>query len=335
MKVHADKRSREVKPAPQAERAAQEAQRAIARQEHRAAKALSFIERERAYIASGYTSAQAWAEANGYGDRQARRLLALGRALAAAPELERKMRSGAVPSDAILAVGKVLCEPSLKLSAAERTAWLERACTQPPRQLREEATKAVEEARQGEATFPMRFLVTAAAKDGFRRSRLLMSMGQPRQISEGQTFGRLVQDWLAGHDPRLKPLPKRRSGPTRGTRGRYRPKLVDAMVERRSGGTCEICRVRPAVEKIHIREPHAKGGSREADNIADGCRECHVMVDAGIFRFSHFDEQGRPQWTFHPGPLQQPSVVRERAPPRYAVRRQTETLVGSASIPFG
>jgi hypothetical protein len=335
MKAYADKRSREVKPAPQAERAAQEAQRAIARHEHRAAKALAIIESRRAYIASGYTSAQAWAEANGYGDSQARRLLALGRALSAAPELERKMRSGTVPSDAVLAVGKVLCEPSLNLSAAERTAWLKRACTQPPRQLREEATRAVEEARQGEATFPMRFLVTAAAKDGFRRSRLLMSKGQPRQISEGQTFGRLVQDWLAVHDPRLKPLPKRRSGPTRGTRSRYRPKLVDAIVERRSGGTCEICGVRPAVEKIHIREPHAKGGSREVDNLADGCRECHVMVDADVFRFSQFDEQGRPQWTFHPGSLRQPSAVRERAPPRYAVRRRTEILVGSASIPFG
>ena len=343
MKVYADKRSREVEPAPQAERAAQEAQRAIARAEHRAAKALAMIEKRRAHVISGYTSAQAWAEANGYGDQQARRLLALGRTLTAAPELERKMRSGAVSSDAVLAVGKVLCEPSLELSAAEREAWLERACTLPPRQLREEATKAVEEARQGEATFPMRFHVTAATKDGFHRTRLLMSKGQPRMISEGQTVGRLVQDWLAGHDPRLRPLPKRRSGPTGGTRSRYRPKQVDAIVERRSGGTCEICRVRRAVEKIHIRERHAQGGSREVDNLADGCRECHLMVEAGVFRFSHFDEEGHPQFTFHPGSLHgegnheggadQPSEVRERAPPRYVARQPAERLL--ASIPFG
>jgi len=184
--VHADKRSREVKPAPQAERAAQEAQRAIARAEHRGAKALALIEKRRAPVVSGYTSAQAWAEANGYGDQQARRLLALGRALAAAPELENKMRSGTVSSDAVLAVGKVLCEPSLKLGAAERATWLERACTLPPRQLREE---------------------------------------------------------------------------------------------------------------------------------------------------------GHPRFTFHPGPLHgpadQPSEVRERAPPRYAARRRTEMLVGSGSVPFG
>ena len=89
VKLHAVKRSREVKPAPQAERAAQEAQRAIARAEHRGAKALALIEKRRAPVVSGYTSAQAWAEANGYGDQQARRLLALGRALAAASRLRK------------------------------------------------------------------------------------------------------------------------------------------------------------------------------------------------------------------------------------------------------
>jgi hypothetical protein len=60
------------------------------------------------------------------------------------------------------------------------------------------------------------------------------------------------------------------------------------------------------------------------------------MVDGKVFRFSHFDEQGHPHWTFHPGPLLadsgQPSEVRERAPPRYAARRPG-VLLGSP--PFG
>lgn len=325
MKVHTDKRSREVKPAPEAERIAQEAVGTIGGGELRAAKALATIERKRAYVVSGYTSTQAWAEAHGYGDQQARRLLVLGRTLEAAPELERQMRWGGVAADRVVTVGKVLLEPALKLTVAERKAWLEKACTLPPRRLREEVNKAVEEARQGEATYPMRFHVTRVTKEGFERSRVLMSKGEPRLISEGQTFGRLVRDWLDRHDPRCKPLPQRRRGPTQGTRSRYRPKQVDAIVERRSGGMCEICGVRRAVEKIHIREPHAKGGSREADNLADGCRECHVMVDAGVFRFSHFDEDGRPRWTFRPGPLD--GSVRERAPPRYRAPL--------SSLPFG
>jgi hypothetical protein len=305
----------------------------IAKGEHQAAVALATIEKERDYINSGYTSAQAWAEANGFGDQQARRLLALGRALAEAKELERKMRSAKIPSDSVLAVGKVLLEPALELKPAERGTWLAKACTLPPRELREEANRTVEEARQGEATYPMRFHVTRAAKDGFRRSRLLMSKGQTCLISEGQTFGRLVHDWLDRHDPRRKPLPKRRRGPTDGTRSRYRPRQVDALVDRRSGGTCEVCRVRRAVEKIHIRKPHAEGGSREVDNLADSCRECHVMVDSHVFAFSHFDEQGRPHWTFQPGSLQPPTEVRERAPPGYAAGREAGMLLGS--LPFG
>jgi hypothetical protein len=339
VRVRADKRSREVNPAPAAERAARDAVRTIAKGEHRAAKALAEIEKERAYVISGYTSAQAWAEGNGFGDQQARRLLALGRALEAAPELEKKMRAATLPADSVVAVGKVLLEPALELTDADRQAWLEKACTLSPRELREEANRAVEEARQGEPTYPMRFCVTRATKDGFHRSRLLMSKGEPRLISEGQTFGRLVHDWLEGHDPQRKPLPRRRSGPTQGTRSRRRPRQVDTLVERRSGGTCEVCRVRRAVEKIHIQVPHAEGGSREVDNLADACRECHVMVDAGVFRFSHFDEQDRPQWTFHPGVLQQPSEVRERAPPSYSSppgrRRGRSCGVGSIRSRLG
>jgi hypothetical protein len=333
VQVVADQRSREVGSAPEAERAALDGLRTIAKGEHQAAKALATIEKERAHVRSGYTSAQAWAEANGFGDQQARRLLALGRTLAEAKELEPKMRSAEVPSDSVLAVGKVLLEPALELKAAERDAWLEKACSLPPRELREEANRAVEEARQGEITYPMRFHVTRTAKDGFQRSRLLMSKGQTCLISEGQTFGRLVHDWLDRHDPRRTPLPQRRRGPTDGTPSRYRPRQVDALVERRSGGTCEVCGVRRAVEKIHLRKPHAEGGSREVDNLADGCRECHVMVDAGVFRFSHFDEQERPQWAFHPGSLLSPTEVRERAPPRYVARRRAGMLLGS--LPFG
>jgi len=333
MRVTADKRSREVGSVPAAQRDALDGLRTIAKGEHQAAVALATIEKERDYVRSGYTSAQAWAEANGFGDLQARRLLALGRALAEAKELEGKMRSAQVPSDSVLAVGRVLLEPALELKAAERGAWLDKACKLPPRELREEANRTVEEARQGEITYPMRFHVTRAAKDGFQRSRLLMSKGQTCLISEGQTFGRLVHDWLDRHDPRRTPLPQRRRGPTDGTPSRYRPRQVDALVERRSGGTCEVCGVRRAVEKIHLRKSHAEGGSREVDNLADGCRECHVMVDAGVFRFSHFDEQERPQWAFHPGSLLPPTEVRERAPPRYAARRRAGMLLGS--LPFG
>ncbi len=324
MRVRSDQRSREVHPAPGAERAAREARHDIAEAEVRAAKALATIERSRSYVRRGFASVDAWAADVGFGPRQTWRLLALGRTLVAAPELDARVRSGSVPAESAASVGKVLLEPAIELNPEERREWLRKTWTVPPRALHEQAVRAVEEARQGEPTLPLRFLVTKAAKDGFHRARLLMSKGEPRWITEGETFGRLVRDWLLVRDPRMGPLPSRRSGPTQGRRSRYVPRKVAAIVERRSGGQCEICRVRRATQKIHARTPHARGGSREPDNIADACGDCHVLVDAGVFAFSHFDKSGRPQWDFHPGSLygelgsgDRPSRVREGPSPRY------------------
>ena len=325
MRVRVDQRSRDVLAAPEAERAAREACREIARAEVRAARALATIERGRSYVRLGFGSIHSWAAHVGFGPQQARRLLALGRALAAAPELGSKVRSGEVASESAVSVGKVLLEPALKLEPAEKQAWVERASALKPRALRDVAEKAVEEARQGEPTLPLRLVVTKQAKDGFFRARLLMSKGKPRWITEGETFGGLVDYWLARHDPRRKPLPARRCGPTQGRRRRYVPRRVAAIVERRSGGICEVCHVKRATQKIHLETPHAKGGGAELNNLADACGDCHVLVDAGVFRLSRFDRNGRPQWNYHPdvlyGPLQgrhgPPTRVRERPPCYY------------------
>ncbi len=84
------------------------------------------------------------------------------------------------------------------------------------------------------------------------------------------------------------------------------------------------------VEFAHLK-PFAHGGSNEADNIADSCRDCHVLLDAGVFGFSHFDEAGCPVFVFDHTRFESsetaaheseadsktdgPSQVRERAPP--------------------
>ncbi len=224
MRVRTDHRSREVHPAPGAERAAREARFDIARAEVRAAKALATVERSRSYVRHGFASVHSWAADIGYGPQQVWRLLALGRSLVAAPELDARVRSGSVPSESAASVGKVLLEPALELKPDERAAWLRKTWTVPPRALHEQAVRAVEEARQGEPTLPLRFMVTRAAKDGFHRARLLMSKGDPRWITEGEAFGRLVRDWLTQCDPRIGPLPDRRSGPTLGRHSRYVPR---------------------------------------------------------------------------------------------------------------
>lgn len=320
MRIRADARFRDVSPAPAAERAAREAFAEIARAEEKAARALATIERSRSYVRHGFTSVQAWAEDAGFGPHQAGRLLSLGRTLLAAPDLAPKVRSGRVPAEAAMSVGRVLREPALELNAEQRQAWLLKAETTPPRALRAEAEKAIEEARQGRPTCALRLEVTTEARDGFRRARVLVSRGRRRLATEGETFGRLVADWLVENDPQLRAVPARRSGPTKGRRSRYIPREVRALVERRSNGSCEVCGVRRAVEKIHVRTPHARGGGREVDDLADACPECHVLVDAGVFRFAGFDERQRPQWQFDPGAVGgegRPERVRERIPVPY------------------
>ena len=326
-RICADKRSREVAAAPLAERAAREAFCELARVEVKAARALATIERKRSYLLSNFASVLAWARSVGYGPAQAHRLLALGRSLTAAPELEAKVRGGQVAAESAISVGRVLAEPALELGApekaAEREAWVERAEAVPPSPFRDAAERAVEEARQGAPTLPMRFLVTKAVKDGFHRARLLMSGGKRHPLTEGETFGLLTQFWLAANDPRLVPLPKRRRGVTgRGEATRHVPQSVKAIVERRSGGKCEICHERRAQEKVHLSVPHAKGGSREADNLADACRSCHVLLDGGVLVFAGFGSRGQPRFRMDASRLpgggsgtQGEELVRERAPP--------------------
>jgi len=292
MKIDADKRSRNVEPAPEAERAARRARRAIARAEARAGKALATIERRRSYLLSGCRSVHAWARRAGFGPRQTRRLLRLGRTLLDEPDLEEDVARGDVPAETAADVGEVLREQKLGLGEEEREKWKRKAREEEPDKVRDDAEQAVEDARQGAPTFPLRFRVTKKTRDGLRRVRLLMGRGQRVLPTDNEVLGRLVRDYLLRHDPREKPVPARPSGRS-AHRSRRVPRQVRALVERRSGGTCEICRARPAFELVHLK-PWAQGGSNEPDNLAHACRDCHVLLDGGAFTFSHFDEAGAP-----------------------------------------
>jgi len=308
VKIQVDRRSRDVFAAPAAERAARTAFRESATIDVKGARALAEVETKRAYVLSGFVSAHAWAESVGFGPWHANRLLELGRSLLAVPELTPRVREGKIPAESATMVGRVVRE--LDLRGAARQAWVEKAETLAARDLRREAEKAIEDAKQGASTLPMRLHVTVKTRDDFQRARLLMSRGERRKITEGQTLGRLASDWLELNDPRRKPLPQRRKG--RSTAGRrYKPPREKAEVERRSGSMCEVCGVRRATQMAHLRIPRAHGGTFDARNIVHACSDCHVLLDGGNVAFSHFDGEGRP--VFKRGP----DVVRERAPPPY------------------
>ncbi|MHC4940854.1 MAG: hypothetical protein ACYTHK_18075 [Planctomycetota bacterium] len=301
MKVEVDRRSCRVDAAPEAEKLLALESRHYIRLEVRVAKAMANVERNRAYLRRGHKSIESWAAEYGYGPRQVRHLLEIGRALLGTPALEEKVHAGAVTTEGAAQVGRVV------RAGGDPAEWLAKAESMPPWQLAQAATRAIEEARQDETTFPLRFQVTRTAYEGFFRARLLMSRGKRAALTDGQTFARLVDDYLERHDPRRKPLPKRKAG---AAFGRYISARVVAEVERRSGGNCEICGERRAIEKMHLAVPHALGGGREAENIGDGCHFCHTMLDAGIIEFAGFDETGKPEFVVHADRL-----VRERAPP--------------------
>lgn len=316
MRIGVDRRSREICPAPEAEQAAEEALRHLRENEATAALALATIEQRRSYVPHGFRTVSAWAESRGYGPSQTCRLLSLGRSMLAEPRLEPLLRSGRACSESVMHVGKVLREPALRLTPEERRDWLDKAVTVPPRLLRQQAEKAIEDARQGAPTKRLSLQVRLGVEKAFARSRQLMSRGRRRLIPQGEALGRLAGEWLIRNDPRLKPLPNRPGRGRKASRSRYLSKQVRALVDRRSGGICEVCGQRRARDKIHMRVPYAKGGSNEADNIGDSCWDCHMLVDRGVWRFEEFDAKGRPRFGFHPEALvEEPGEVRERPPP--------------------
>jgi hypothetical protein len=211
------------------------------------------------------------------------------------------VRAGRVTRENVITVGRALRE--LDLTGEEKRVWLEKAEKLSSKTLRDAVDRAIEDAKQGKPTLAMRLLVTKDAKDGFHRARLLMSKGKRQLITEGQTFGRLVDYWRERNDPLLMPRPRRRRGPTRGTKDRYVPREVRVLVERRSRGRCEICGQRRAREMIHLKTPHARGGGREEKDLGHGCPDCHFFVDCGVILFEGFDGQGRIRWRFNPAML--------------------------------
>ena len=279
------------------------------------ARALAEVEKKRSYLLHGFHSARQWAEAQGYGPRQVGQLLALGRSLLASPRLEEKVRAGKVCPESAAQVGRVLRDEALQKAGVDESEWLDRAESLPPRQFKDAAIAAIEEARGNEITVPMHLRVTHSTQAGIQKVRWLISRGRRVLATEGEAVGASVRCFLKHHDPEQKPLPARRSGKVASARSRHISRRVVVQLERRSGGKCEICGERRATEKMHLKVPHAHGGSREVDNLAHACHQCHTLADSGYCEFRGFDAQGRPVWDVHPERLDE---VRERSPPYLA-----------------
>lgn len=322
MRLHTDKRSRDFDDEPRSVRRVLSARLPAVRADVRTGLALFRVKSRRSYVRYGCKSVYEWAEAEGYGYQHARRLVALGRALTEVPGLLRLVRWGKVPPESAVWVACLFREPALDLTDGQKARVLEEAAALSSREFRDLAEKAIEDARQGEPTLAMRFLVTRETRKGFRKVKRILGKGKDRLPSDGQVLGRLVRDFLARHDPAQAPPPREPARTADRKRSRYRTRRATHEVEARSGGTCEICGERRARHMIHL-VPYGRGGGQEARNTAHACAECHFWYDLGVWRFAGFGEDGRPRFEFRPEKLPDRDgddpVVRERAPPLYVV----------------
>jgi len=328
MKVHTDKRSREFSDEPRAVRTVRSMRLPLVRAEIRLAFALLRIKRKRSYVRHGCKSVCEWAEQEGYGYRHAKRLVALAKALVDVPGLTWLVRTGRVAPESAVWVACLFREPTLDLTDEQKADIVQKAAEQPSRVFVEWAEQAREQARQGEPTIALRIMVTRATREGFRTSRRLMAKEKDPMPTESETFAGLVRYYLEREDPKEKPPPRKPKRKPGRKRSRYVPRHTEHVVDVRSDGLCELCGERMADHRIHL-VPYEQGGIQDPRNIVKACRECHFWYDVGVWQFTGFAADGRPQFAFHAERLpkedaagEEPpddTAVHERAPPPYGV----------------
>jgi hypothetical protein len=238
-------------------------------------------------------------ERAGVSAEEARGLCDLGKALPRDPLLERKVREGHIPVRAACIVSRVLANPAL-LRAGD--AWLDWAEREPVKALQRRVRERVEQARaEGEPIVPITVFVRQRTRGQFERAREVASGRAMRALTNGETFETVVDHYLDSFDiDRVEPG-KRRVGPTTHIDGRYIPVEVRRAIYERQGHACAIplCGHTLFLEHAHIHA-HARGGSREADNLILLCSFHHDMFDSSGILFTgtaaqpvFLDRQGR------------------------------------------
>jgi hypothetical protein len=268
----------------------------------RMARALRRIERNRTFHLSSCSSIVQYGLRLKIPEVVVRLLVHLGRALeanaaaTAGVPVEQQIRTGTLTTENAALVGKVLAQPGA-VKTGDEPEWFARAARLPIRTLRREVNKRIEEvAQETPHLVPITLHVTEQARDGFSRARVIASREAARPLSEGQTFALLVNHFLDFEDELRRGEKPRQVADTANLPGdRYVPAAVRHEVLRRSGDRCEVpeCTFDTFLELAHV-EPHADGGSREADNLVRLCHTHHVLLDADALVITGWTD-GRPQ----------------------------------------
>lgn len=268
--------------------------------ELRCARLLEQLSALRAWEAESCASVQEFGERHGLAAEDARALLQLGRGMKAVPELVPQLLEGRITVPAAAAISEVLASPDLVRLDDDWIGWAQRENST---QLRRRIRRRREESRAGEE--PVRdvhLVLRQRSVDDLERARELASRRVDRALSWSETVEVTTEFYLASLDPdRVKPG-ARRSPPTNVVDGRYVPAAVRRTVFERQGRRCAVpyCGHTLFLELAHIIA-HARGGSREADNLLLLCSAHHELFDLGGMTLEgtaiqprFFDWRGRP-----------------------------------------
>jgi hypothetical protein len=277
-----------------------------------AARFLAEIESKGAYWKEDCVLTFELAVRCGYERREARFLVALGRALAASPALAEQVERERILPDAAVEASRVLREPELQREGDDWLAWAE--CEEIA-EFRRRVRRRIEEVRGREPTVPVDLVVAASVREDFHRACAVASEKAGRPLTEGQAFGTVVRHYLATCDPLRIRGRSRRCGPQDDNASRRVPPAVDRAVRRRAKGRCQVpgCGRTRGLQRAHVL-PHACGGGREEGNLLLLCWRHHWLLDQGRLRFvgttdlpAFLDSKGR--WIGSRGPPPPPPLA--------------------------
>jgi hypothetical protein len=270
------------------------------------ARDLLRIDATRTYTEIGCASIEEYGVRIGVSATDARRLVDLGRSLDVAPpstvnansvppaNVEEAVRQGLLSAQKASLAGRLLGDPRL-LRPDENAVDL--VAKSSVRRILDLIRERREECALGRPVTPITLAVTHEAKEDFARARAVASVQSGRMLTDGETFGVVVEHYLDQEDPlRRGEAPRRLADTCKIPESRTVPAAVERAVRLRADERCEVpaCPNRTFLQFAHA-EPHRDGGSREADNIVRLCTRHHLLFDAGVIRLAGWDG-GRPSF---------------------------------------
>ena len=255
----------------------------------RGARLFNAISRLGLHLHEGASSITSLAEEKGLSASAAREISFLGQALwrHAGEDVERQVSDGRLRVDNASVLGRINLDDDFIRVGDDWVGW---ARTQTPRRFLRTYRERVDEVRQGRPVFPLTINVSYEDLEGFDEARKAASREARSVLTGGQTFHRMLDEFLEKHHPLYRAGAARRaadttpSGPEPTTPGsRYIPAEVRRAVYRRTWDRCAVpyCDRHLFLQFSH-RRPHREGGSREEDNLDLLCGWHHMLYEQGV-----------------------------------------------------